>query len=150
MAERLSSEHPSVTTIRASVERRGATTTPRVGVDAEDADCLPDGAVVRLVIDGATTHAMPRRTPAGRTVIDGAFESPSIARDPGTATDRLVAWIDATDLALGRTVLLDVVVEDFLYGLREPGVEAIYEAHDPPSSSLADIAAKAEGRAVDE
>ena len=150
MVERVPSDHPSVSTVRARVERRGATTTPRVGIDAEDADCLPDGDVVRLVIDGRTTHARVRRTPDGRAVIDGAFETPSVARDPGSAPDLLVSWIEAADLGIGRTVLLDVVVGDFLYGLRVPGQDAVYEAHEPPSSSLADIAAQVDGGSTDD
>ena len=149
MAERVPSDHPSVSTVRARIERRGATTTPRVGVDAEDADCLPDGDVVRVVLSGTTAHARPRRTADDRAVIDGAFETPSLARDPGTAADRLVEWVETTDLAIGRTVLLDVVVEDFLYGLRVPGESAVYDAHEPPSSSLADIAARVDGGSHD-
>lgn len=149
MTERVPSDHPSVSTVRARIERRGATTTPRVGIDAADADCLPDGDVVRVVLSGTTAHARPRRTAEGRAVIDGAFETPALARDPGSAADRLVEWIEATDLALGRTVLLDVVVADFLYGLRVPGETAVYDAHEPPSSSLADIAARVDGGGSD-
>lgn len=141
MADRIASDHPSVTTIRGRIERRGATTTPRIGVDTEDAAALPDGEVVRLVLDWATTHARPRHRSDGRVVIDGSFETPSVARDPGSNRDLLVAWVEANDLDLGRAVLLDVVVEGFLYGLRVPGETAVYDAHEPPSSSLADIAA---------
>lgn len=150
MAERVPSDHPSVSTVRARVERRGATTTTRVGIDAEDADCFPDEGVVRLVIDGRTTHARARRTPDGRAAIDGAFETPSVVRDPGSAPDLLAAWIEEADLGLGRTVLLDVVVEDFLYGLRVPGEDVVYEAHNPPSTSLADIAAQVDGGSTDD
>lgn len=142
MADRIASDHPSVSTIRARIERRGATTTPRIGVDEADASALPDGDVVRLVLDGTTTFARPRQTTDGRAVIDGSFETASIARAPGSASDLLVAWIEANDLGIGRTVLLDVVVVGFLYGLRVPGQTAVYDAHEPPPSSLADIAAR--------
>ena len=145
MTDRVSSEHSSVSTIRATVGRRGATTKPRVRLASDDAHWLPDEDVVRVVLDGTTAHAVPRRLPDGRVVIDGVYDTPSLARNPGNAADRLAAWLEANDREIGRTVLLDVVVEEFLYGLRAPGEEVVYTVREPPSASLADIAAQVEG-----
>ena len=140
MPDRVPSDHDAVRTIRATLERVGRTDRPKVTVPAEAADCLPDEDVIRLSLDGTTTHAQVEQDFDGVPEIRGAFDSPSLAREPGEGTDRLAEWADDRDVSVGGSVLLDVVTSGYTYGLRAPGERAIYEATDPPSDSLASIA----------
>lgn len=49
-------------------------------------------------------------------------------------------WADEQSLGDGRTVLVDVVVRGFRYGLRRPGTAAVYDASHPPAGPLRRIA----------
>lgn len=138
MGERVGSDHPSVTTYRGRLEPSGATSRPRIALPAEAADALPEGAV-RLVLDGSTYHADVRAGADG-PVIRGAYDSPRLARSPGDGENRLPGWVADAGLAVGRSVLVDEVVPGTLYGARAPGTTAIYDAVEPPRTSLQDIA----------
>lgn len=37
---------------------------------------------------------------------------------------------------IGRSVLVDVIIPDDRYGVREPGLLAVYDASQPPRKSL--------------
>lgn len=139
MTDRVSSEDPSIRTVRARVEHAGATSRRRVVLPPEEAGGVPDG-VVRLVVDDEVYHA-PVRPGADGPVVAGAYGSPRLAREPGAGDDALAAWLETAGLDAGRSVLVDVVVEGFLYGIRAPGTTTVYDAPNPPSSSLSDIAA---------
>ncbi|MFB6270406.1 MAG: hypothetical protein ABEH83_10705, partial [Halobacterium sp.] len=89
-------------------------------------------------------HAELDENASGQPVVRGVYDSPSLARDPGTAPDRLAAWIADNDLDAGRSVHVDVVEPGFKYGVRAPGESATYEAVSSPDDSLADIAASLE------
>lgn len=138
MGERVRSDHPSVTTYRGRIESSGAISRPRIALPAAAGDALPDG-VVRLVLDGSTAHADVRVGDDG-PVIHGAYDSPRLARSPGEGENRLPRWVDEAGLAVGRSVLIDEVVPGTLYGARAPGTAAVYDAVEPPSSSLQHIA----------
>lgn len=143
MPDRVPSDHPTVTTYDATVARQGRTDRPKVVLPA-DAD-LPAGEVVRLVLDGSEYRArLDRPTTGDGLEIRGAYDTPAAARDPGSAPNRLVEWVEDVGLAFGRTVHLDEVESGFRYGLRAPGERAVYEATGGPDESLAGIAERVE------
>lgn len=145
MAERVAADHPSVRTFRATVERSGATSRHRVQLPADAAADVPDG-VVRVDLDGSRYHADVRAGRDGQgPVVRGAYDTARLARSPGEGPNRLAEWLDDVGLGSGRSVLVDVVVGGYLYGLRPPGTSRVYEAVEPPSDSLADIAEGLDG-----
>jgi hypothetical protein len=140
MADRVPSDHPSVASVRAELVRAGRTDRPRVSIPGEDAGQFPAGDVVRLVVDGSERFTrVAERTGGDGLELRGAHETPGDARDPGSGSDHLADWQDATGLDFGRAVLVDVVEADYKYGLRAPGERVTYEG-GRPDSSLADIA----------
>jgi len=143
MADRVASDHDSITTVRATLARRGSTSRPAIELPDEQADAFPAGEVVRLVVDGAERHAKIEEY-AGDRSIPGAYDAPSMARDPGSASNRLVEWADDAGLELGQSVLVDVIEEGFKYGVREPGERVFYDATEAPDDSLASIAQQLE------
>ncbi|WP_207591463.1 DUF7112 family protein [Halomontanus rarus] len=139
MADRISSDHSSVQTVRATLTE--TTTGVRLEVPSEDRELVPVDEVVRIVLDGDELFAKPERQLGGEDVhIPGVYETPDFARDPRQGTDRLSEWREDENVRLGGSVLLDVVESDFLYGVRSPGETAYYDAREPPSDSLASIA----------
>lgn len=138
MGDRIASDHPSILTFRSRVESAGATGRPRLVLPPDASEHVPSG-VVRLVVDGSSRHAAVRSTTDGM-VISGAYASPRLARSSGMADNQLAMWLDAAGVAIGRSVLFDVVVPDVLYGVRLPGTTTVYDAIEPPSASLSRIA----------
>ncbi|WP_265108993.1 DUF7112 family protein [Halosolutus halophilus] len=139
MADRVSSDHPSVRTVRATCAE--TPTGRRLDIPTDDRDAFPTDEVVRVVLDGDELFARVERALTGDDLsIPGVYETPDLARDPSGGTDRLSAWIDDYDVPAGGSVLVDVVEPDFLYGLRAPGESAYYDAREPPSDSLSSIA----------
>jgi hypothetical protein len=94
---------------------------------------------VRLVLAGATHHATFESGRDGDREITGAYDNARLARDRD-GTDRLDEWRRSSGIELGRSVAIDVVEPGFLYGVREPGERAVYEATEPPDEGLAAIA----------
>lgn len=133
--DRISSENPAVETLRATVARHGAR---RKRIDLPE-DSLPEGEVVRLVIDGTTYHAQIEGGFADDPHVSGAYESPEMARE-SSGTNHLGEWLEEVERPVGGSVLLDVIEPEFAYGLRKPGEEAVYEAVEKPKESLANIA----------
>lgn len=138
MVERVSSEDPSIRTFRARIERAGGTSRPRVQLPAAASEHVP-GEVVRIDLGGTQYHADVRSGSDG-PMINGIYDTARLARSPGAGENRLPGWLDDAGVAVGRSVLFDVVVPDYLYGIRAPGSTTVYEATQPPSSSLASIA----------
>ena len=137
MPDRVGSDHPTVTTLRGRLARRGGTRRPAVEVpDAGDA--LPTEGTVRLVVDGRTRHA-PIVEQGGAPTIVGAYDNARLARER-RGDDRLAAWVAANDVAMGRSVLVDVVEAGAVYGLRLPGETSVYEVERGPADSLRRIA----------
>lgn len=109
-----------------------------------DGPTVPVDEVVRVVLDGATRHARFDAF-AGSVRATGAYDAPDLARSPGDAENRLRTWVEARDLATGRTVHLDAIRRGFAYGLRAPGETAVYDAPGAPDDSLAAIARDLDG-----
>jgi hypothetical protein len=133
-------DHPSVDTVRASVERSGAGL--RVAIPESDRDRFPVEAVVTVVLDGTQRHAVVEsHLTEDRLLLSGAYDTPALARDPGgSATDRLGEWIDARGREAGDSVLLDVIDEADRYGLRAPRESVTYRDRRSRDDGLASIA----------
>ena len=143
MPERVPSDHPSVTTHRARLERSGGTRRPCLRFPAEAAADVAPGSVVRLVLDGDEYHASVTSDTSG-LVVRGAYDNRRMARER-EGTNRLVEWASAVGRAPGDAVELDEVVSGTLYGLRVPGARAVYEATETPRDSLSAIAESLDG-----
>lgn len=143
MADRLPSDHDSITTDRATLVRRGGTSRPAVELPTDSPIEYPEDEVVRVVIDGDERHARITGSASGLR-IPGVYDDPSFARDPGSAPNRLVEWVERSELGLGGSVLVDEIEPGFKYGLRVPGERVVYEATESPDGSLASIAKQVE------
>lgn len=139
MGNRVSSEHSSITTLRATVVRRGRTRRPELRVSSTARPDLPTDDIIRLVIDEEEKFA-PVESRSDGVGILGAYDTPERAREPGSAENRLKAWLNTVGISFGQSVLVDGVVPEFRYGVREPGSTAIYDARKPPSQLLQSIA----------
>lgn len=145
MADRVPSDHPTVTTHDGTLARQGRTDRPKVVLPADAG--LPVGEVVRLALDGTERRARFERPTVGDGLeLRGVYDTPDHVREPGSGTDRLAEWVADAGLAFGRTVHLDVVESGFRYGLRGPGERAVYDATGGPDGSLASIAERLEER----
>lgn len=144
MADRIPSDHRSITTVRASIVRRGATNRPAIELPDDAADSFPAGDVVRIVLDGDEQHGRIEDR-MGDLVIPGVYDAPEFARQPGEASNRLVEWHDQTNLSFGQSVKIDVIEQGFKYGVRKPGDRTVYDATESPDDSLASIAEQTEG-----
>ena len=146
MTQRVASDHASVTSIDAVLAPSGAADRPSIEIPAEHAGDFTPDEVVRLVLDEKEYRARIQRPLTGDTLqILGAYDTPRLARNPGEGENRLHEWFEDGDLDLGRTVHLDVVEADFLYGVRRPGERAVYEVKEKPDESLSAIARDLEG-----
>lgn len=145
MADRVSSENPSVASVRGRLVRAGRTDRPRVAIPADERERFPEGEVVRLVLDGTERFTrVAARMSEDSLELRGAHETPEDAGDAAAGSDHLGEWQDAHGVPFGGTVHVDVVEADYRYGLRAPGEEAIYDT-GRPKSSLADIARDLDG-----
>lgn len=139
MADRVQSDHPSIHTVRATLEETA--TGHRLTIPSDERDRFPVDEVVRVVIEGDRRFARVERALTGdELVIPGVYDAPRFARDPGDGTDRLATWVAGNDVRAGGSVLVDVVEPEFLYGIRAPGETTVYEATEPPDESLSAIA----------
>lgn len=143
MTDRVPSDHDAVADHRVHLESVGSTSRPRLPLpavlDVEEAD------VVRLSLAGTDTHAQVGRTLGGDLAITGAFDNARLARTADEGTDRFHEWVTEQDLGPGDPVVLDVVTAGYAFGIRRPGDRVVYEALEPPSDSLADIARNLDG-----
>ena len=140
MPARIPSDHDSIETLRATVERVGRTDRPKVALPGEADLGLDAEDVVRLVIDGDTYHTRVETDFDGHREFRGAFPSPTLARDPDADRDHLADWLAEAGIDAGNSVLVDVVTAGVQYGLRAPGTRAVYEAADEGNEGLASIA----------
>lgn len=144
MTERVPSDHDAVETHRTHVERVGRTARPRVGLPA--AVALAPGDVVRVSLEGEPYHARVRDSLAGDHDLRGAFANARLARESeGEGENHLPAWLGSVGVGPGDPLLVDAVTPGYAYGLRRPGRRVVYEAPEPPTSSLADIARDIDG-----
>ncbi|PSP85906.1 hypothetical protein BRC83_02095 [Halobacteriales archaeon QS_1_68_17] len=142
MPDRVPSDHDAVETVRAPLSRAGSTRRPRIELPEGTA---PAGEVVRVVLGGEEYHARIERALDGGTEIRGAYDNARLARVPGDGENRLPAWVETAGVTVGNSVLVDVVVEDFKYGVRAPGERVVYTATEPLTDGLADIARDLDG-----
>ncbi|WP_435349720.1 DUF7112 family protein [Haloarchaeobius sp. HRN-SO-5] len=139
MADRVSSE--TVPTVRATLAKHGATGRLKLELPAEEADHFPEDEVVRVVLDGNEKYAVVEsQLTTDGLMIGGVYDTPSAARNPGEGTNRLTDWCEENGRGAGGSVLVDVVEDEFQYGLRVPGASAVYTALEKPDESLASIA----------
>jgi hypothetical protein len=139
MTDSVSSENSAVKTVRAKLTSAGATGRPRIAVPEEVRESFPTGELVRFVLGGKTYHAKIHLALDDTVEIRGAYDNRRLARE-GDGENRLVEWTERENLDVGRSVLVDVVVEGELYGARAPGKQAVYQVPDAPDSGLSDIA----------
>lgn len=140
MVDRVPSDHPSITTVRATLSKSGATSRPILELPTDGAVDFPDEEVVRIVVDGTVRHAEPRRPLTGDgLVVSGIYDTPEAAREKN-GTDRLGEWVADAPVSFGGSVLIDEVEPGFEYGLRAPGKRVVYDATESPHDSLANIA----------
>lgn len=135
MSERVSST--ALETIRATLARSGGTSRPEVRLPAEN-DHTIDADVVHLTVEDTSYHA-PVVSVADSIALRGAYRNPRRARER-EGEEYLSAWLEASELEFGRTVLLDVINPGVQYGLRAPGEEAVYRLWTQPDTDLQDIA----------
>jgi len=138
MPDRVAHDHPTVETLDATLGRYGGTHRPEVRLPETDA--VPVGEVVRVVLDDTEYRTLVTAGDGDRPVIRGAYETPRLARNPGSATDALGPWVEERDLDFGRTVHVDVVDPGNTIGLRAPGESATYATAGTPKDSLTSIA----------
>ncbi|WP_134668677.1 DUF7112 family protein [Halorussus marinus] len=146
MADRISSDHSSVPTVRATLVRSGGLDRPKVEIPNDEADRFPDGDLVRVVA-GDTEYRARIEAPLtgeGRE-LRGLYDTPRLARNPGEADNRLESWVADTGVEFGQSVLVDVIEPGFKYGLREPGKRVFYDATESPDEGLSDIAEQLDG-----
>ncbi|WP_049900861.1 DUF7112 family protein [Natrinema altunense] len=139
MTDRVASDHPSVQTVRSTCTETA--TGVKLEVPADDREAFPTDEVVRVVLDGEELFARVERALTGDDLsIPGVYDTPDLARDPSGGTDRLTEWTADHDVPAGGSVLIDIVEPEFLYGLRSPGETTYYDAREPPTESLSEIA----------
>lgn len=137
MAERVPSDHPSVSTVRAKIARSGGTTRPCLRLPADLS--LSGGDIIRLSLDGVTFHA-PVVEDAEGFLVRGAYDNKRLARTPGEGENRLVEWAESSGRGPGSAVEVDEVDPGFFYGVRVPGKRTVYDVPAKPNDSLASIA----------
>ncbi|MFB6185122.1 MAG: hypothetical protein ABEI96_11250 [Haloarculaceae archaeon] len=137
MSDRIASDNDAVVSHRQSVERIGRTERPQVVLPETAA--VAEGDVIRLSLSGTEYHARVETDLHGRSVVRRAAANARLARER-EGTDHLQSWVEAADVTLGGSVLVDVVTDGYKYGVRRPGERVVYDATDPPDDSLASLA----------
>lgn len=142
MADRLPSDHPSIETVRARVERHGG------GIRlAVPGSVLPeDGAVPRVVLDERTRFGRLASGTGDNQWVVGLYDTTKGVTDPTVGQDRLEPWLSAHGRGVGTSVEVDVIEADRQYGIREPGTRTVYQDVKPRSRSLDAIARGLEDR----
>lgn len=137
-------DHPSVDTVRASVERRGAGV--RIAIPDAERERFPVDTVVTVVLDGSERHArVESHLTEDRLLLSGAYDTPDLARDPGSDPDRLGEWLADRGREAGDSVLIDVVAAGERYGLRGPRESTTYRDRPARDEGLASIAEDVDG-----
>jgi hypothetical protein len=137
VAERVPSDHPSVTTLRATIARTGGTHRPSLRLPDEAS--VTAGDEIRLSLDGSPRFARVESDASG-LVIRSAADNRRLARQSRDGVNRLVEWCQRHDRDPGDAVELDAVDPGFFYGLRVPGKRTVYDVVERPDTSLAAIA----------
>jgi len=139
VSERIPSDHGSVQSLRASLARSGGTRRPCLRLPDDVA--VDEGDIIRLLLDGRTTHARVVSDASG-LLLRGSYDNQRLSREPGDGENRLVEWCETHDRGPGDAVELDELDPGFCYGLRDPGERVVYDVPRRPNQSLSDIASK--------
>lgn len=137
MTDAIPSDHSAVDSHRVELTSVGRTGRPQLVLPS--AVTCEVGDIVQLSVGSTRLYAQVVSTLAEDPAIRGAYQNRRLARE--TAGDNLlVEWLDEHGFGPGTTLVFDVITEGYAYGLREPGNRVVYEATDPPNTSLTDIA----------
>ncbi|WP_277554787.1 DUF7112 family protein [Halobaculum limi] len=139
MSDRLASDAPSVTSLRAHLARSGGTRLPCLRLPDEAA--VSAGDEIRLVLDGDQRHAEVAADAKG-LLVRGAYDDRRLLRESasGEGENRLVEWARTHDRDPGDAVEVDEVDPGYLYGVRVPGERAVYTVTKRVDKGLQDIA----------
>lgn len=136
MADRIPSDHPSIETVRARIERHGGSC--RLAIPRA---IIPDEtSVVRVVLDGRIRFARLGEGTADDRWLIGVYDTTRAATEPDNGSDRLEPWLEKIDRAIGASIEIDVIEPGYRYGIREPGTRAVYDAVERTTGSLDAIA----------
>ena len=136
MADRLPSDHDSVETVRARVERHGGSR--RLAIPRE---AVPDDeSLVRVVLDERIRFGRLNEGTEDDRWLVGVFDTTRGASDHGSGQDRLDPWLDENDRSIGSSVEVDVIEPGRRYGLRVPGARTVYTGVERPDAGLDAIA----------
>lgn len=140
MPDRIHHDHPSIDTVRGTLDRAGSTAHPKL-VLPEEPSLFPEG-VVHLTLDEQQYRARIDRSFDGAPEIRSVYDNARLVREGAreSGVNRLREWFDANELDYGRSVHVDVVEPGHQYAVRRPGAEAVYTVVPQPDQSLADIA----------
>ncbi|RRJ28419.1 DUF7112 family protein [Halocatena pleomorpha] len=140
MSDRIPHDHPSIDTVRATIDRAGSMAHPKLVLPAEPS-LFPAG-IVHITLDGQQYRARIERsfddTPEIRSVYDNARLVRDGAREQ--SVNRLREWFDEGDLDYGRSIHVDIIEPGHQYAVRRPGATAVYAVVPQPDQSLSDIA----------
>jgi len=143
MGDAIVSEAATVTHWRTHVVRRGAHPRPVV---AWPAAVTPPAGTVRVVCGTDRGHTTVQAGP----VIAAVYPTAAACRLQGRRGDLLGPWLDAIGAVVGDPLVIDEIVPDVWYGLRQPGERRVYEVTRAPDASLAAIATSIHTSIIDE
>jgi hypothetical protein len=129
-----------VETVPATIVESGALDRPKLSLPD---DAMPEG-VVRIEADRITYHGPVELALDGDLELRGLYDNARMARERN-GDNHLAEWVEDQGLEVGRTVLVDVVVEGDQYGLRAPGTDAVYRVVETTDDDLASIAEDVDG-----
>lgn len=146
MSDRIHHDHPSIDTVRGTLDRAGSTAHPKL-VLPEKLSLFPEG-VVHITLGGQQYHARIDRSFDGVPEIRSVYDNARLVREGAreSSVNRFREWFEGTDLDYGRSVHVDVIESGHQYAIRRPGAEAVYTVVPQPDQSLADIADSLEDR----
>lgn len=137
MPDRLTSDHPTIDTIRGHLARHGGTGR-RIDLPASAASAVPPGSVVRTSVEETTYFARCREI-ADEPAIVGLYAT-SHGAETGRGREHLRDVLGGWERDRGDTVLVDVLEPGEHLGLRAPGTTAHYEVSSGVDDDLAAIA----------
>lgn len=138
MVDRVASDHPSITTVRATVVRHGGRNR-RLELPPSATDLLGDRGEIEVIVD-ERRRVGRCRTVADTPAIVGLYDTNAAAAGDIEGENRLTSTLSAMDRPIGSSVLVDAIDPGRRVGLRPPGQRAIYDAVRTRESSLDAIA----------
>lgn len=145
MSDRIHHDHPSIDTVRGTLDRAGSTAHPKLVLP--DEPLFPEG-IVHITVDGQQYRARIDRSFEGVPEIRSVYDNARLVREGarGSSTNRLREWFEESDLEYGRSVHVDIIDPGHQYAIRRPGATAVYTVIPQPDQSLSEIADGLEDR----